>query len=195
LLLFNRREFLLTASTILPVSYLSARALQPEVASYTATDQLAAIETGLGGRLGVAILDTATGERIEHRSSERFPMCSTFKFLLVAGMLSRIDHKEEKPDRFIHYTPADLLEYAPITKDHVQEGGMTTSALCAAAIEYSDNTAANLLLNVIGGPGQLTTRVPSAIPSLASIATNQPSTPPSRETSATPPVPPRCSTI
>lgn len=34
--------------------------------------------------------------------------------------------------------------------------GMTVAELCAAAIQYSDNTAANLLLNLIGGPPGLT---------------------------------------
>jgi beta-lactamase class A len=33
---------------------------------------------------------------------------------------------------------------------------MTLGALCAAAIEQSDNTAGNLLLNAIGGPAGLT---------------------------------------
>ena len=118
---------------------------------------LAAIEKRLGGRLGVAAWDTGAGKRAEHRASERFPMCSTFKFLLVAAVLSRVDKKEEKLDRLIHYHKDDLLEYAPITKQHVQEG-LTVSALCAAALQYSDsdNTAANLLLAALGGPDQVT---------------------------------------
>lgn len=150
---FTRRKFLLTTSTVLPVSYLLGKAF-PQTA--TPSGRLAAIETRLGGRLGVAVLDTQTGKTIAHLATERFPMCSTFKFLLVSDILSRVDRNEEKLDRFIPYTTADLLEYAPITKAHVDRGGMTISALCAAAIESSDNTAANLLLTVVGGPRQLT---------------------------------------
>lgn len=129
--------------------------LTPQAASA----RIAAIEARLGGRLGVAAVDTRDGNRIEHRASERFPMCSTFKFLLVAAVLSRVDAGHEKLDRLIHYSQSDLLEYAPITKAHLQEGGMTVSALCAAAIEYSDNTAANLLLADVGGPSALTSYV------------------------------------
>jgi beta-lactamase class A len=70
-------------------------------------------------------------------------------------VLSRVDKKEENLDRIIPYTNADLLEYAPVAKQHVLEG-MTLSALCAAAMEYSDNTAANLLLTVLGGPDHVT---------------------------------------
>ncbi|MGB6876349.1 MAG: class A beta-lactamase [Candidatus Acidiferrales bacterium] len=123
--------------------------------------RLTAIEAPLGGRLGVAALDTRTGEHFDHRASERFPMCSTFKFLLVAAILSRVDANKEKLDRLIHYTTADLLDYAPITKAHVQEGAMTIAALCAAAVEYGDNTAANLLLGAAGGPAAVTRYVRS----------------------------------
>ena len=54
------------------------------------------------------------------------------------------------------YGPADLLKYAPVTRAHVAAGGMTIEALCAAAIEVSDNTAGNLLLHAVGGPAGLT---------------------------------------
>ena len=55
----------------------------------------------------------------------------------------------------------DLLSYAPVTKQHVGEGAMTLGALCAAAVELSDNTAANLMLRQLGGPQGLTTYVRS----------------------------------
>lgn len=121
-----------------------------------AEKRIAALETRLGGRLGIAALDSGRSRRLEHRASERFPMCSTFKFLAAAAVLHRVDEKQEQLTRFIPYTKADLLEYAPITKEHVTEGGMTLADLCAAAVDYSDNTAANLLLQTIGGPEGLT---------------------------------------
>ena len=124
--------------------------------SDTPESRIAAIERRLGGRLGVLALDTGTGQRIQHRASERFPMCSTFKFLLAGAVLDRIDKHREISDRRITYGEKDLLEYAPIAKEHVEEGAMTVAALCAAAVEYSDNTAANLLLETIGGPSELT---------------------------------------
>ena len=83
-------------------------------------------------------------------------MCSTFKFLAAAAVLHRIDQKQDQLNRMVPYTATDLLEYAPVTREHVNEGGMTLSALCAAALDYSDNTAGNLLIKVIGGPAALT---------------------------------------
>jgi beta-lactamase class A len=117
-----------------------------------AADRLGAIEAETGGRLGVAALDMATGRRLAHRAGERFPMCSTFKMLAVSALLAKVDRGGEDLARFVPYGPADLLAYAPVTRAHVGEGGMRLSALCAAAIEHSDNTAANLILARIGGP-------------------------------------------
>ncbi len=114
--------------------------------------RLAAIEKRVGGRLGVVALEPGSGRRIERRPQERFPMCSTFKVLAVAAALHRVDEKQDELGRFIPYSEAELLEYAPVTRAHVQEGGLTLSALCAAAITLSDNTAANLILKTIEGP-------------------------------------------
>jgi beta-lactamase class A len=114
------------------------------------------IEERTGARIGVAALDTGSGKRLGYRSEERFPMCSTFKFLAAAAALKRVDDGQEKLDRFITYGANDILEYAPVTKAHLKDGGMTLGALCAAAIEQSDNAAGNLLLDAIGGPAGLT---------------------------------------
>jgi beta-lactamase class A len=118
--------------------------------------RLAALEKREGGRLGVEALDTATGRRLQHRSGERFGMCSTFKFLAAAAILQRVDRSTEHLDKQVAYGEGDLLEYAPIVKEHVKAGTMTLEALCAAAVQWSDNTAANLMLKVLGGPEVVT---------------------------------------
>jgi beta-lactamase class A len=121
-----------------------------------AADRIAAINARMGGRIGVAALDTGTGQQIEYRPNERFPMCSTFKVLAAAAVLKRVDEGKERLDRMVAYGKEDILEYAPVTKKHLEEGRMTLRDLCAAAIEQSDNTAGNLLLRTIGGPLGLT---------------------------------------
>jgi len=114
--------------------------------------RILSVEQRTGGRIGVAALDTGSGKRFDYRSKERFPMCSTFKLLAAAAVLKQVDGRHEKLDRFVSYDAKDILEYAPVTKVHLKDGGMTLGALCAAAIEQSDNTAGNLLLDTIGGP-------------------------------------------
>ncbi len=113
---------------------------------------LAALEAKHGGRLGVAARDTGSGRGVRYRAAERFALCSTHKFLSAAAILAQVDLGRMSLDRRVPYTHADLLGYAPVTSKHVGAGFMTVDALCAAAIEWSDNTAANLLLGLLGGP-------------------------------------------
>jgi beta-lactamase class A len=113
------------------------------------------LEQSNGGRLGVAVRDTATGERSGYRADERFPMCSTFKFLLVTAVLRRVDLRQEALDRVVPIPPKPLLFNSPLTEPHAG-GTMTMAALCQAALTRSDNTAANLLLARIGGPPGVT---------------------------------------
>jgi len=113
------------------------------------------LEKTTSGRLGVAVLDTATGERSGYRADERFAMCSTFKFLLVSAVLERVDRHQETLEHAIPIPPKPLLSNSPLTEPHAGRT-MTVADLCQAAIIRSDNTAANLLLDRIGGPPGLT---------------------------------------
>ena len=116
---------------------------------------LAQLEARHGGRLGVAILDTATGAAIAHRGHERFPLCSTFKALAAAFALARVDRGQERLDRRIAYSRTDLVTYSPVTERHVGTG-LTVGEICDAAVTLSDNTAGNLLFDSFGGPAGLT---------------------------------------
>ncbi|HEV3090465.1 MAG TPA: class A beta-lactamase [Candidatus Cybelea sp.] len=148
------------------------------------SNPFAAIERRYGGRLGVSVIDLQTGAASGHRENERFAMCSTFKFFLVADILAHVDAGTMRLSQWVPYSTKDLLEYAPVTRAHVASGGMSLEALCSAAIEYSDNGAANLLLGLAGGPagatrfvrkqGDDTTRLDRTEPQLNSSLPNDP---------------------
>ncbi len=111
-----------------------------------------------GGRLGFFAYNTGSGRSLAYRADERFPTASSFKGLLAGAVLARVDRGQESLSRVIRYSKADLLSHAPVTEAHVADG-LSVEALCAAAVEVSDNTAANLLLKSIGGPAGLTARL------------------------------------
>jgi beta-lactamase class A len=119
-------------------------------------DDFARIEYNVAGRLGVAVLDSDSGRSLAWRADELFPMCSTFKWLLAAQVLTRIDAGEEQGDRVIPYSERDILDHSSVTRAHLDQGGMPVIDLAAAAVSQSDNTAANLLLDAVGGPASLT---------------------------------------
>lgn len=118
--------------------------------------RMQAIEQTSGGRLGVAVLDTHTGAAFAHRGSERFPLCSTFKFLAAAQVLARVDSGADQLDRRIAVQASDLIPYAPVTQPRVGGEPMTLAELCDAAVTLSDNVAGNLLLRSLGGPAAVT---------------------------------------
>jgi beta-lactamase class A len=132
------------------------------------------LERRHGGRLGVAVLDTASAKVIAHRGGERFALCSTLKFLAAAFVLARVDRKEESLTRRIVYGRRYLVPYSPITEKHVGEDGLTVGEICEAALTLSDNTAGNLLLDSFGGPAELTAYVRSLGDSVTRLDRREP---------------------
>lgn len=122
----------------------------PQEAAFSTA--LGTLEAKYGGRLGVMAYEPGTDRQLAFRADERFAMCSTHKALTVAAILQLVDRGALKLDKHIHYSQADLLSYAPVTRKNIGAGFMTVGALCQAAIDWSDNTAENLLLTLIGGP-------------------------------------------
>ncbi|ELW8218445.1 class A beta-lactamase BlaA [Yersinia enterocolitica] len=143
-----RRSLLLAGITLPLVSFALpawANALPASV-----DKQLAELERNANGRLGVAMINTGNGTKILYRAAQRFPFCSTFKFMLAAAVLDQSQSQPNLLNKHINYHESDLLSYAPITRKNLAHG-MTVSELCAATIKYSDNTAANLLIKELGG--------------------------------------------
>lgn len=166
--MLTRRQFVLSAAAVpvlaLPRSGSAATfalASEEKIASEGDLDsQFAQIEKTVGGRLGVAVSAPGTGLKAARHGGERFPMCSTFKLLAVAGVLHRVDEGDEMLSREIPVPNEAILAYAPVAEKHAG-GTMSVSQLCEAAMVWSDNTAANLILESLGGPQAATAYVRS----------------------------------
>lgn len=159
--MFNRRQIIAS----LPLAWLSdsadANIAHPPVLfdKSLLADAVAAAETTTGGRVGFAVAQP--GDRFlprlnfSHRGTERFPMASTFKMLLAAAILDAVDAGTERLDRAVPIKASDILANSPVSQKHIG-GTATVAELAEAAVIYSDNTAANLLLPAVGGPAGLT---------------------------------------
>lgn len=118
-----------------------------------ATDAaFAQLQRDFDARLGVYAVDTGTGRTVEFHADERFAYASTFKALATAVVLHRTSPAEL--DRVVTYTEADLVAHSPVTRRHVSTG-MPLRDIADAAMRFSDNGAANLLLRTLGGPAAL----------------------------------------
>lgn len=125
------------------------RATQPVAAEPVVLDlDLSALEARHGGRLGVSV--ATEGQRASWRGDERFVYCSTFKMYLAAAILLRVQAGQERLDRAIPVTQADMIFHAPVTKPAVGST-LTIKQLMKGAVEVSDNPAANILTREMGG--------------------------------------------
>lgn len=113
-------------------------------------------ETELGARIGLAVHDLETDQRWEYKSDERFPLSSTFKTLACANVLQKVDLGKENINRVVRFSKSNLVEYSPVTENRVGRKGMSLAELCQATLSTSDNSAANFILQAIGGPKALT---------------------------------------
>jgi len=148
------RRNILRATAALPLAWLLRAEAKP-AATPTFDQRLAALEKQLGGRLGVYAYRVGDSTSIAHRADERFPMCSTAKLLIVGAILHRSQSDDALMTQRITYAKEALVSYSPVTEKHLG-AGMTVKELCAATITYSDNTAANQLIQLLGGPQAVT---------------------------------------
>ena len=165
---FHRRSFVVSALSLLAGT--TQVWAQPD-----ADAAFKQIEARLGGRVGLSVLDTGNGKTLSWRGRERFAMCSSFKWVLAASVLARADQGQLPLSDTISYTSAQLLPHSPVTATHVKEGHMRIEDLCAAAVEESDNCAANLLLARIGGPKSVTAYARSVGDGVTRLDRNEPS--------------------
>lgn len=117
-----------------------------------------ALERRFGARLGVVAIDTGTGDRVAYRADERFAFASTHKALSAAAVLDATTDAEL--DETITWSQSDVVSNSPVTSQHVSTG-LPLRTVVAAAVQQSDNTAANLMFERIGGPAGLTAFVAS----------------------------------
>ncbi|GIJ56492.1 beta-lactamase [Virgisporangium aurantiacum] len=148
----TRRGLLKVGVATSVVAATASAAAHPATAAPTDLDaRFRELEQTHEARLGVYGRNLRTGRVVAYRAHERFAMCSTFKALAAAAVL----RARTGLDTVIAFPPADILPNSPITGQHV-DTGIALGDACAAAIQYSDNTAGNLLLRQIGGPAGLT---------------------------------------
>lgn len=138
------------------VAALAAGAPRPALASPPATDeQIAGLEQAYNAIIGLFAVNLDTDATVAHRSQDPFAMCSTFKTYAAARVLQMVERGQLTLDQKVFVDPAAIVANSPRTEPRAG-AEMTLSELCEAALQVSDNTAANLLLHTIGGPPAIT---------------------------------------
>jgi beta-lactamase class A len=115
-----------------------------------------AIEEATGGRLGVALVDSKGAVLLGFNRQDRFAMCSTFKAPLAAAVLAGAEKGRFTLDGELSFSKADVIANSPVVEANLARGRLSIANLAEAAVQQSDNAAANLLLPLVGGPEGLT---------------------------------------
>lgn len=108
-------------------------------------------ENALQARVGMTVFDANTGTTWQYRGDERFPLNSTHKIFSCAALLAKVDGKSLSLDQSVSISKEMLVTYSPITEKSLSPQTMTFGEVCRAAVSYSDNTAANVVFDAIGG--------------------------------------------
>lgn len=145
--------FLVTSLTLGFNGTVSANSKEMQHSAFNAV--LEKLEGNFNGKIGVYAINTNNNEILAYRAEERFPIQSTLKLIAVAALLQQANTNTMLLNEKIHYTANDLTEWHPITGRYVKQG-MSYRALASAAISYSDNPAANLIIKKLGGPQAVT---------------------------------------
>lgn len=109
------------------------------------------------GLLGVGLTNLESGEHFTFEGERRFPMQSVFKMLLAAAVLGEVDDRQMNLDeRFLLEEEQLSAPHSPIAAAWPGRRDYTGRELLIAAVSDSDNTAADVLMKRIGGPGAVT---------------------------------------
>jgi beta-lactamase class A len=109
------------------------------------------------GVLGFGLMNLESGEFWVRLGDRTFPMQSVFKLPLAAAVLNEVDIGQLKLDEVLTVQADDLSPaWSPVADAWPARTTYTALELLIAAVGNSDNTAADLLMKRIGGPGVVT---------------------------------------
>lgn len=155
-----RKKLLLALAVLLGVSRSACPAdlaVAPASSLQNELNELA--DRARPGTLGVTVSDLETGRTWRINADRSYPMMSVFKAPLGAAVLSESDQGELSLDRTVVIGREDLMTtgVSEIARTfHGDRETFTVRQLLAAAVSHSDNTAADVLLRLAGGPGAVT---------------------------------------
>lgn len=111
------------------------------------------------GIFGITVVDVRSGSEWHVNANRGYPMMSVFKATLGATVLAHVDSGDISLEQTITLTNADMRYGASAIADdfHGDHMRFTVRQLLAAAVSHSDNTAADALVRLIGGPAVVTT--------------------------------------
>ncbi len=149
---------------LIPIALLiAACGGEAETIARTPSMRIAVLDKGItqladriDGRLEVAVQNIDGGEIWARNAEQTFPLQSVFKAPLGAAVLAEVDDGRLSLDEVLTISDMELSPpLSPIAQAWPGRTTYTVRELLVAAVRDSDNTAADVLMRKIGGPGAL----------------------------------------
>lgn len=105
--------------------------------------------------VGVSIIANNGKDTISLNGDKHFPMQSVFKFHIALAVLSEVDKGNLSLDQKIEIGKDELLPedfWSPLRDQNPNGGIFTIERLIQYSVSYSDNTACDVLIRLIGTP-------------------------------------------
>lgn len=117
--------------------------------------RIARLERQFRARAGVAWIDPQDGTTFSYRGAERFAFCSTFKPYAAAAILRRARAGS------LDLADASVIESESVVVNSPESSDFSGFAMplrwsAKVAVVASDNTAGNRMIDVLGGPSEVT---------------------------------------
>lgn len=124
--------------------------------------RLKTIADGAQGTVGLAVVHIETGKTISINGKSQLPLYSVFKLPLAIAVLKDVEENHLRLDQKVHVTPAESVQGAPGNTALWQSPvDVMIRELIDYSISRSDNTSADQLLELAGGPAKVTKRMRS----------------------------------
>jgi beta-lactamase class A len=138
----------------------TSRTTATDISRQRLESEIARLAKSAGGTVGVSAIHVESGRAVSFNGSERFPMASTYKVPIAVQLLSRVDRGEVKLDQMVEIKPSDIRPNGTI-RSLLSKPGLSLSVrnLLELVLLVSDNSAADVLLRLAGGPEAVTARM------------------------------------
>lgn len=114
------------------------------------------------GRIGAALIHLESGAAVDIRGEERFPMASVVKLPIAIEVLKQVAERRLTLDRVVWLSANDIRPCCTLERRHPKGGAsLTVGELLTLAMVESDNTAADALLELVGGADAVERRMRS----------------------------------
>lgn len=140
----------------LPIALLALAAPAPEPNSDPAAAAIVRAvqdaEKSSGAVVGVAVLHLESGRRASFRGDERFQMASVFKVPVAVAVLGAVENGALRLDQDFEIRKTDRRTVGPLYDTWKPGKRVTVARMVDVMLVDSDNTAADKLIALVGGP-------------------------------------------